>query len=116
MGCAGDLAARLVDEQLDKSARIEVKAQRRPSETYSEAVGPGPRSLTGLGTNRERLSGGRTVPSAISAASFGDTVAETIVATGFPRRVTVIGSPASACSMIRLALFFSSRMPTVLAM
>jgi len=59
---------------------------------------------------------GLTVPFAIRAASPGGVVADTILATGFPLRVTVIGSPASTLSMIRLALFFSSRMPTVLLM
>jgi len=112
----GNLTARLVDEQLDQSAGIQIEAQRRPSETYSEAVGPGPRSLTGFGTNRLRLFGGRTVPSAIRAARPGGASVDTNVATGFPRRVIVIVSPASTCSMIRLALFFNSRMPTALLM
>jgi hypothetical protein len=72
--------------------------------------------LIGVGRKRDLLRGGRITPLAIKAASSAGIVADTIVTTGFPRRVTVIGSPASACSMIRLALFFSSRMPTVFAM
>jgi hypothetical protein len=33
VGLVGEVAVRLVDEQLDQRARIEVEAQRRPSET-----------------------------------------------------------------------------------
>jgi hypothetical protein len=113
LGSMGDLAARLVDKQLDQGARIEIQAQRRPSETYSAAVGPSPLNLTGFGMNGERIIGGLTVPSAIKAARPGGTFAETIVATGLPRRVIVIDSPASTRSTMRLALFFSSRIPTL---
>ena len=38
----------LIDQELDQRAGIEVKAQRRPSETYSAALLPWPRSLAGL--------------------------------------------------------------------
>lgn len=38
----------LVDHELDQRAGIEVEAQRRPSETYSAALLPEPRSLAGL--------------------------------------------------------------------
>lgn len=38
----------LVDQQLDQRARVEVEAQRRPSETYSAALLPVPRSLAGF--------------------------------------------------------------------
>jgi hypothetical protein len=114
-GCLGDLTAGLVDYQLDQGACVEIETQRRPSETYSEAVGPGPISLTRLGVWCRPFPG-RTVPLAISLARPGEIVEETIVATGLPRRVTVIASPLSTCSTIRLVLFFNSRMPTVLLM
>ena len=42
------LGSGLVDQKLDQRAGIEVEAQRRPSETYSAALLPGPRSLAGL--------------------------------------------------------------------
>jgi hypothetical protein len=42
------LGSGLVDQELDQCAGIEVEAQRRPSETYSDALLPGPRSLAGL--------------------------------------------------------------------
>jgi hypothetical protein len=110
---AGDVAFRLVDKELDQGTGIEIEAQRRPSETYSAAVLPEPRSLIGfLGRLREPFPG-LTVPSAISASMAGDLAVETILATGLPWRVTVIGSPVSTRSMIWLRLFFSSRMPTV---
>ncbi len=108
----GVLSAGLGDEQLYERAGIEVEAQRRPSETYSAALLPAPRGLVGFGRWRVP-SAGLTEPSAISAARCGGIEAETICATGRPRRVTVIGSPASTRSMIELALSFNSRMPTV---
>ena len=40
--------SRLVDQELDQCAGIEVEAQRRPSETYSAALLPGPLGLAGL--------------------------------------------------------------------
>jgi hypothetical protein len=47
--CApGLLGSRLVDQELDQRAGIEVEAQRRPSETYAAALLPEPRSLAGL--------------------------------------------------------------------
>lgn len=48
VGDPGLLGSRLVDQELDQRAGIEVKTQRRPSEMYSEALLPGPRSFTGL--------------------------------------------------------------------
>jgi hypothetical protein len=50
---------------------------------------------------------------AISLARPGEILEETMVATGSPRRVTVIASPFSTRAMIRLTSFFSARMPTV---
>lgn len=115
-GVACDIAIGLIDEELDQGAGIEIEAQRRPSETYSAAVLPGPRSLIGfLGRVREPFPG-LTAPCAISSAIRGDLAVETILATGFPRRVTVTGSPASTRSMTLLSSFFSSRMPTLALM
>lgn len=48
VGPAGILGARLVDQQLDQRAGIEVEVQRRPSETYSAALLPLPWSLAGF--------------------------------------------------------------------
>jgi hypothetical protein len=48
VGPAGILGARLVDQQLDQRAGIEVEVQRRPSETYSAALLPVPWSLAGF--------------------------------------------------------------------
>lgn len=48
VGAAGLLRSGLVDQELDQRAGIEVEAQRRPSETYSAALLPGPRSLAGF--------------------------------------------------------------------
>lgn len=104
---------RLIDQELDQRAGIEVEAQRRPSETYSAALLPLPRSLAGFGGRYRGPSGARTVPSAIRADRWGGVVVETILATGRPCFVTVIASPSSTRSMIELALSFSSRMPTV---
>lgn len=42
----GNIASRLVDQQLDEGVRIEIERQRRPSDTYSAAVLPFPRSFT----------------------------------------------------------------------
>lgn len=44
----GLLGSRLIDQELDQRAGIEVEAQRRPSETYSAALLPVPRSLAGF--------------------------------------------------------------------
>jgi hypothetical protein len=49
VGAPSLLGSGLVDQELDQRAGIEVEAQRRPSETYSAALLPGPRSLAGLG-------------------------------------------------------------------
>ncbi len=44
----GLLGSCLIDQELDQRAGIEVEAQRRPSETYSAALFPLPRSLAGF--------------------------------------------------------------------
>lgn len=49
IGAPSFLGSGLVDQELDQRAGIEVETQRRPSETYSAAVLPEPRSLAGLG-------------------------------------------------------------------
>lgn len=49
VGAACLLGSRLIDQELDQRAGIEIEAQRRPSETYSAALLPEPRSLTGFG-------------------------------------------------------------------
>lgn len=48
VGAARLLGSRLIDQELDQCARIEVEAQRRPSETYSAALFPVPWSLAGF--------------------------------------------------------------------
>jgi hypothetical protein len=48
VGAPSFLSSGLVDQELDQRAGIEVEAQRRPSETYSAALLPGPRSFAGL--------------------------------------------------------------------
>lgn len=40
VGAAGLFRSRLIDQELDQGAGIEVEAQRRPSETYSAAFLP----------------------------------------------------------------------------
>lgn len=51
--CLGVCASRLlgpwlIDQELDQRAGIQVEAQRRPSDTYSAALLPVPRSLAGF--------------------------------------------------------------------
>src|SRR6476620_234913 len=113
VGAPGLLGSRLVDQELDQGAGIEVEAQRLPSETYSAALLPGPRSLAGFAGRYRGPSGVRTAPSAIKAERWGGVLVDTILATGRPCFVTVIASPSSTRSMIELALSLSSRMPTV---
>lgn len=48
VGASRLLGPRLIDQELDQRGGIEVEAQRRPSETYSAALLPLPRSFAGF--------------------------------------------------------------------
>jgi hypothetical protein len=48
VGAPSLLGSRLVDQELYQRTGIEIETQRRPSETYSAALLPRPRSLAGL--------------------------------------------------------------------
>lgn len=48
VGAPGLVGSWLLDQELDQRAGVEVQAQRRPSDTYSAALLPVPRSLAGF--------------------------------------------------------------------
>lgn len=101
----------LNQEGLHKRAGVQIDAQDRSSLTYEETGGPG-LGRTPLGGGLNLLPDQLARPSARRVAMFSGILAGMIRATGSPRSVTMMLSPARTRLRYRLSEFFSSRTPT----
>src|ERR1044072_235522 len=108
-------AALLVDVALDQGARVEIEHQRsssRSARTIAEAERPVRSGLGGrLGSGREAGGTLRSATSSRRRSSPRRTPAGTMSATGRPRGLTLIFSPASTWCRTLLRLVFSSLTP-----